>query len=80
MIAKLQSLAEDPLREAYQIRQKQARSTKIKEVGAILDAAIKATNATSSKEMGQVMAVVKPQVVGRADMGKLSALIKQKLG
>jgi uncharacterized protein YqeY len=26
------------------------------------------------------MAIVKPQVVGRADMGKLSALIKQKLG
>ena len=50
------------------------------EVGAILDAAIKATNATSIKEMGQVMAVVKPPVVGRADMGKLSALIKQKLG
>lgn len=50
------------------------------EVGAILDAAIKATNATSIKEMGQVMAIVKPQVVGRVDMGKLSALIKQKLG
>ncbi len=50
------------------------------EVGAILDAAIKSTNATSIKEMGQVMAIVKPQVVGRADMGKLSTLIKQKLG
>ncbi|MBM3360473.1 MAG: GatB/YqeY domain-containing protein [Candidatus Methylopumilus sp.] len=50
------------------------------EVGAILDAAIKASHATSIKEMGQVMAIVKPQVVGRADMGKLSALIKQKLG
>jgi len=32
LIAKLQSIAEAPLREAYQIRQKQARSTKIKEV------------------------------------------------
>ncbi len=50
------------------------------EVSAILDAAIQATNARSIKEMGQVMAIVKPQVVGRADMGKLSALIKQKLG
>ena len=50
------------------------------EVGSILDAAIKAANATSIKEMGQVMAIVKPQVVGRADMGKLSVLIKQKLG
>jgi uncharacterized protein YqeY len=50
------------------------------EVGAILDAAIKASNATSIKEMGQVMAIVKPQVVGRADMSKLSVLLKQKLG
>jgi len=50
------------------------------EVSAILDAAIKAAKATSIKEMGQVMAIVKPQVVGRADMGKLSTLIKQKLG
>jgi len=50
------------------------------EVGAILDAAIIATHATSIKEMGQVIAIVKPQVVGRADMGKLSTLIKQKLG
>ncbi len=49
------------------------------EVSAILDAAIKSANATSIKEMGQVMAIVKPQVVGRADMGKLSTLIKQKL-
>ena len=49
------------------------------EVIAILDAAIKATNATSIKEMGQVMAIVKPKVVGRADMGKLSSLIKEKL-
>jgi len=50
------------------------------EVSAILDAAIKSANAKSIKEMGQVMAIVKPQVVGRADMGKLSTLIKQKLG
>ena len=50
------------------------------EVSSILDAAIKAANATSIKEMGQVMAIVKPQVVGRADMGKLSSLIKEKLG
>jgi uncharacterized protein YqeY len=29
--------------------------------------------------MGKVMAAVKPQVAGRADMGKVSALIKAKL-
>jgi uncharacterized protein YqeY len=29
--------------------------------------------------MGKVMAIVKPQVQGRADMGKISGLVKQKL-
>jgi uncharacterized protein YqeY len=30
--------------------------------------------------MGKVMAVVKPQAQGRADMGAVSARVKQKLG
>jgi uncharacterized protein YqeY len=29
--------------------------------------------------MGKVMAIVKPQVAGKADMGKVSALVKAKL-
>ena len=29
--------------------------------------------------MGKVMAVLKPKVAGRADMGALSALVKKKL-
>ncbi len=32
------------------------------------------------KDMGKVMGKVKPQVQGRADMGQVSALVKQKLG
>lgn len=42
--------------------------------------AVAASGATGVKDMGKVMAVVKPQVAGRADMGKVSALIKAKLG
>jgi uncharacterized protein YqeY len=30
-------------------------------------------------DMGKVMAVLKPQLAGRADMGKVSALVKAKL-
>jgi len=30
--------------------------------------------------MGKVMALGKPRVAGRADMGKVSALVKSKLG
>jgi len=49
------------------------------EVEAIVAAAISATGAASAKDMGKVIALVKPQLAGRADMGKVSDLIKQKL-
>ena len=42
--------------------------------------AISASGAASIKDMGKVMAIVKPKVQGRADMGAVSARIKQKLG
>jgi len=50
------------------------------EIDALIAEAIAATGAASIKDMGKVMAVVKPRAQGRADMGALSARIKQKLG
>jgi uncharacterized protein len=50
------------------------------EVTKIVDAAVQATGAASVKDMGKVMAAVKPQVAGRADMAQISALIKARLG
>lgn len=50
------------------------------EVNAIIEQAIADTGAAGIKDMSKVMAVVKPQVVGRADMGKISGLIKSRLG
>ncbi len=32
------------------------------------------------KDMGKVMGVLKPKVQGRADMGKVSATLKARLG
>jgi len=49
------------------------------ELTSIVVAAIDATGAASMKDMGKVMGQVKPQVAGRADMGKVSALIKAQL-
>jgi uncharacterized protein len=49
------------------------------EIAAIIDAAIAQSGAASAKDMGKVIALVKPQVAGKADMGKLSETIKQKL-
>jgi len=50
------------------------------EIDALIAEAIAATGAASVKDMGKVMGFVKPKAQGRADMGALSARIKQKLG
>jgi uncharacterized protein YqeY len=62
----LQSYLPQPLTEA--------------EIAELLDKAIANTGASGVKDMGKVVAAVKPQVVGRADMGKVSGLIKARLG
>ena len=49
------------------------------EVAALLEQAITETGADGIKDMSKVMAAIKPLVVGRADMGKLSGLIKTRL-
>jgi hypothetical protein len=50
------------------------------ELAAIVDAVIAETGAVSAKDMGKVMNALRPKVAGRADMGKLSATIKARLG
>ena len=50
------------------------------EINALIDAALEETGATSVKDMGQVMGLLKPKLQGRADMGAVSALVRAKLG
>ncbi len=50
------------------------------DIEAIIKAAISETGAAGMKDMGQVMAVVKPQAQGRADMGEVSKKVKALLG
>jgi uncharacterized protein YqeY len=50
------------------------------ELDAMIKDAIASTSAASMKDMGKVMAVLKPKVQGRTDMGALSARIKSALG
>jgi len=50
------------------------------EIGAILEKVVAETGAAGVKDMGKVMAAIKPLVAGRADMGKISGLIKTRLG
>jgi uncharacterized protein YqeY len=49
------------------------------EIDALIAEAIASTGAASIKDMGKVMGVVKAKAQGRADMGAVSARIKQKL-
>jgi len=50
------------------------------ELEGIVVAAVAQVGATSQKDMGAVMAVVRPLNQGKADGQKVSALVKQKLG
>ena len=49
------------------------------EIDALIAEAIASTGAASIKDMGKVMGAVKAKAQGRADMGAVSARIKQKL-
>jgi uncharacterized protein YqeY len=49
------------------------------EIDTIINSAISETGASSMKDMGKVMGVVKPQITGRADMGSVSGKIKSLL-
>lgn len=49
------------------------------EIETLIEDAINTTGASSMKEMGKVMGILKPKLQGRADMGKVSQLIKSRL-
>ena len=49
------------------------------EVEAAVSAAIAESGATSARDMGKVMGLLKSRLAGRADMGQVSALIKTRL-
>lgn len=50
------------------------------ELSAMVAAAISETGAAGMQDMGKVMAIIKPQAQGRADMAQVSKLVKAQLG
>jgi uncharacterized protein len=50
------------------------------EIEALIGAAIATSGAASIKDMGKVMALIKSQLAGRADMAAVGAKIKARLG
>ena len=49
------------------------------EIAAAIDAAVAATGASGPADMGKLMAVLKPQLAGKADMSDVSKLVKSRL-
>lgn len=49
------------------------------EVAAAIEQAVAASGAAGVQDMGKVMAILKPQLAGRADLGKVSGQVKAAL-
>ena len=77
--ARRQDLVDIEQAELELIRQYLPEALSDEEISRLIDAAIEATGASEMKQMGQVMGRLKPQLQGRADMGKVSQLIKSRL-
>ena len=52
----------------------------LEELRPIVEAAVKETGATTMKDMGKVMAVVMPQIKGKADGKAVNAIVKDLIG
>lgn len=68
--------------EAFEIEVLQAylpESLNEQELEALVSEALAASGAESIRDMGKVMAQLKPKVQGRADMGAVGAMVKRKL-
>ncbi|PSW02625.1 GatB/YqeY domain-containing protein [Photobacterium lipolyticum] len=78
--ASRQDLADVELAEITVLEEFMPQPLSDDEVAALLDDAIASTGAASMQDMGKLMGVLKPLIQGRADMGKVSQLVKAKLG
>jgi len=51
----------------------------VADIEQMIDAVIKETGASSARDMGKVMGVLKPRIQGRADVGAVSNKVKERL-
>ncbi|MEY8204001.1 MAG: GatB/YqeY domain-containing protein [Bermanella sp.] len=72
-------LAEGELFEVSVIQDFLPEALSEEALSAIVVKAIADSDASGMKDMGKVMALVKPQIQGRAEVGKVSQLVKSKL-
>ncbi len=77
--AKRDDLAEVEKQEVTVLQAYLPKQLEPDEINAIIDQAVETSGAQSMKDMGKVMAIIKPKVAGRADMGQLSGMVKSRL-
>jgi uncharacterized protein YqeY len=75
-----QELADQEKAEVAVIEEFLPRQMSEEEAGAAIDAIVAEIGATSVKDMGRVMAVLKERHAGALDMSKASGLVKARLG
>lgn len=76
--ANRQDLADKEKAEVAVLIEYMPQQLSAEEIGAILDAAI-ATHGATAAAMGKIMADIKPQLAGRADMGEVSKMVKARM-
>ncbi len=74
-----QDLADQESYEIAVIEAYMPEALPAEELARLIDAAIAETGATSMRDMGKVMGLLKSRVQGRADLGAVSGTVKQKL-
>jgi len=77
--AKRQDLVDAEQFEAVVLSEYMPQQLSAAEIESVIAAAIAESGAQSMREMSKVMAIAKPKLAGRADMGEASKLIKAKL-
>lgn len=72
-------LADTTKKEVEVLNEYMPEQLSSEEVNKIIDEAFVKVNPTSQKDMGLIMKEVTPKVKGKADMGEVSRIIKEKL-
>jgi len=74
-----QELADNEKAEIEALQEFMPKALSDAEIAEMVAAAVSESGAENMREMGKVMAILKPQMQGRADMGAVSGLVKAKL-
>ena len=72
-------LADTTKKEVEVLNEYMPEQLSSEEVNKLIDEAFAKVNPTSQKDMGLIMKEVTPKVKGKADMGEVSKIIKEKL-